>query len=464
MSDRAPTALATLAAWCADLRWPDVPEEQRALVPLRVLDTVGLAAAGADTEAVRAAADFARDEGGAGTAALWIEAQRIPATRSALVHGIAAHCLDFDDTFPDSVVHPGSVVVPAALAAGEAARGAAEDIGAAIVAGYEIAARIGGVAGRRFHARGLHATGIVGPIAAAAAAARARRLPPRETAWAMGLAASMSGGLMAFQADGAWSKWLHAGWAAEGGVVAADLAARGFRGPMAALDGPGNLFAAMLSGETLDLATLVRGFGAEWRGAGARFKYYPCAHVIQPYIDAALALRGEHALEGADIAEVRCAIAPWAIPIVCEPRAARVAPATELDAIASLPYMVAHALAEGEVGLAALARDARERADLRDLAARVLHEPDASLGHGFDARISIRTRAGRTVSGTAQAAEIDAERLTAKFSANATPLLGKARAEDAARRLRAMRAPDPAAISMLLHSRPNQGESAWPAR
>jgi 2-methylcitrate dehydratase PrpD len=447
--------LEALASWCADLRWSDVPEALRALVPLRVLDTVGLAAAGADTDAVRAAADFARDEGGAGAAALWIAPHRLPAARAALVHGIAAHCRDFDDTFPDSVVHPGSVVVPAALAAGEAAHAAADDIGTAIVAGYEIAARIGGVAGRRFHVRGLHATGVVGPIAAAAAAARARQLPPLETAWAMGLAASMSGGLMAFQADGAWSKWLHAGWAAQGGIVAADLAARGFRGPLAALGGPGNLFAAMLAGEALDLAALTRGLGADWKGGGARFKYYPCAHVIQPYIDAALALRGEHALAAADIAEVRCAIAPWAIPIVCEPRAARTAPATELDAIASLPYMVAHALAEGAVGLAALASDARERADLRGLAARVLHEPDASLGQGFDARLSIRTHSGRALTATAHAAEIDAERLAAKFIANAAPLLGRPRAEDAARRLLAMSAPDPAAISTVLHSSPD---------
>ena len=74
----------------------------------------------------------------------------------------------------------------------------------------------------------------------------------------MGLAASMSGGLMAFQSDGAWSKWLHVGWAAQGGIVAADLAARGFVGPLAALDGTGNLFAAMLAGETLDLHATTR--------------------------------------------------------------------------------------------------------------------------------------------------------------------------------------------------------------
>lgn len=107
----APSALTELAAWCAALDWRAVPEAQRALVPLRVLDTAGLVAAGSATDAVRAALGFAESEGGAGAAALWFRAAHLPASRAALVHGVAAHCRDFDDTFTDSVVHPGSVVV-----------------------------------------------------------------------------------------------------------------------------------------------------------------------------------------------------------------------------------------------------------------------------------------------------------------------------------------------------------------
>jgi len=445
-------AVATLAAWCAGLAWRDVPEAGRKLVPLRVLDTLGLVAAGAGTAAARATLDLALEQGGTPAAVLFAAPGRLPAPSCALVHGVAAHCRDFDDTFPDSVVHPGSVVVSAALAAGEAAAAAPEDIGTAIVAGYELAARIGAVAGRRFHARGLHATGVVGPIAAAATAARARRLTAEQTAWALGLAASMSGGLMAFQADGAWSKWLHAGWAAQGGVVAADLAARGFRGPLTALDGPGNLFGALLAGEIWSVAGLTEALGAEWQGGGARFKYYPCAHVIQPYIDAALALRARHAIDAGDIAQVRCAIAPWAVPIVCEPRPARLAPATELDAIASLPYMVAYGLTEGEVTLAALEAAARGRADLRALAARIVHDADAALGRGFDARVTLRMNSGAVWEAAADAAAIDAQRLSVKFAANSAPMMGAVRAREAAARLLAMPAPDTTAIRALFHA------------
>jgi 2-methylcitrate dehydratase PrpD len=444
--------VATLGAWCAQLQWRDVPHDQRALVPLRVLDTLGLIAAGTEIEATRAALGLVRDEGGSAAASLLLDGSRRPAARCALVHGIAAHCRDFDDTFPDSVVHPGSVVVPAALAAGEGAGAAPADIGTAIVAGYELAARIGAVAGRRFHARGLHATGVVGPLAAAGAAARARGLAAEQAAWAIGLAASMAGGLMAFQADGAWSKWLHAGWAAQGGVMAADLAARGFRGPLSALDGPGNLFGALLAGEAADVTGLAQALGADWRGGQARFKHYPCAHVIQPYLDAALSLRREQALRVAEIAEIRCAVAPWAKPIVCEPRAARVAPATELDAIASLPYMVAYAFAAGEVTLEALAPVERERADIRALAARLVWDEDPAMDRGFPARVTVRTRSGASHTASAEAAGVDAPRLVAKFVANAAPRLGRPPAEHAAALLCAMPAPDPVAIASLFRA------------
>jgi hypothetical protein len=104
----------------------------------------------------------------------------------------------------------------------------------AIVIGYEVAARLGMMAGRGFHARGFHATGVVGPIAAAAAAGHLMRLDASRLADAMGLATSMSSGLLAFLGDGGWSKWMHTGWSAHGGLIAAQLANTGFRGADAA--------------------------------------------------------------------------------------------------------------------------------------------------------------------------------------------------------------------------------------
>ncbi len=425
-----------LGAWCAALEWGDIPPAVQATVPLRILDHVGLLFAGAATDAGHIALAYAKATGGAPEAILVGERIRLPAAAVALAHGTLAHCRDFDDTFMDSVVHPGSVVVAATLAVAMQIDASADDFAAGVVAGYEVAARIGAVAGRRFHARGMHATGLVGPIAAAAACARVRRLSAPQTTGAMGLAASMSSGLMAFMADGGWSKWLHAGWAAHGGCVAAGLAAQGFRGPAHVLDGGADLYSAMLHGETLDRSIITAGLGTQWRGVEAQYKYYPCAHVIQPYLDALLAVVNERNLRPADVRSVCCVIAPWAAAIVCEPRADKLRLESELDAIASLPYQLAHALTERCVGLDALSPAVRERVDLRALAQRIVHRTDPALGRGFDGAIEIELAAnGERIVRATHSASADATRLCGKFELLGAPALGRQGAVAAARLL-----------------------------
>lgn len=419
-------AAQALADWTAGLQWTDVPAAQHPLIGLRVLDTLGLVLAGASTDAAAAARATAGRQGKSDEAGILPGGGRAAAAWAGFVHGVSAHCRDFDDTFQDSVVHPGSVAVPAALAAGEAAGASDTEIATAIVAGYEVAARLGGVAGRRFHVRGLHATGIVGPFAAAAAAGRLMKLDGAAIAHAFGLAGSMAGGLMAFVADGSWSKWLHAGWAAHGGIVAAQMAAQGFRGPAGVLDGRHNLYAALLAGEAVSPAALTEGLGAVWRGAEAHFKYYPCAHVIQPYLDAAIDLRRSERLSAGDIAGGVCRIAPWAAQIVCEPRAGKLRPDSEMAAIASLPYLLAVALAEGAVTLDALDAPSRTDPAIFDLAGRLTHEEDLALGQGFDGVLILNLADGGRLERTVSSAPPDPAKVVEKFRANA----GRAAAPD----------------------------------
>ena len=417
-----------LAEWSASLTWDQIPKEVRNRLALRLLDTVGLIVVGAQTEAVGVALEFAKSDVGRADSTVCGYSGRVSAPSAALVHGIAAHCRDFDDTFMESVVHPGSVVIPTALALAEAEDATDAMFAAAITAGYEIAARIGAVAGRKLPARNLHPTGIIGPIAAAATAARLLALTAEQTSWAMGLAASMSGGLRAFAIDGGWSKWFHAGWAAHGGIVAAQLAARGFRGPEYILDGGSDLYSALLHGENLDRSGLTVDLGGVWQGNGAAFKYYPCAHVIQPYIDAYLSIAEEFDLQAADIAQIDCTIAPWAAAIVCEPRADKLRPDTELAAIGSLPYQIAVAVTDRRVGLLALDTVMRERTDIRALAGRVFHITDKTLGQAFDGEICVRTLAGEFHKRKAIAGSVDSKKVQQKFVDNAGPILGCERA------------------------------------
>ena len=410
------TPLERLAEWIAALTPERIPSDQHRLTRLRLIDNFGLIAAACDHDAAKALRAFADANSGAGASVLVTGRPAVPAV-AALVHGSLAHVRDFDDTFIDSVVHPGSTVSAAALAAAEAADAPFEALSTAMTIGYEVAARLGAVAGRGFHARGFHATSVVGPIAAAAAAGYLMRLGASQLADAMGLSTSMSSGLLAFLGDGGWSKWLHTGWSAHGGLIAAQLAGTGFHGPHHGLDHRYGLYGAFLGAPDADLSALTVDLGENWFGAVARTKLYPCAHVIQPYIDAALALRAEK-LAAESIASIRCVMAPWAMPIVGEPRAVKIAPGNDLEAIASLPFMVAAALIDGRVDLATLTLETIKRRDIRALAARIQCETDVTLGAGFDGRADIICTDGRLLSRVVRNAPLSETHIISKFTAN----------------------------------------------
>lgn len=424
-----------LAEWCAGAKLDDVPGEVRDLVPGRILDTVGLIIAGAATDAVAAAHAVVESLGGSAQSTAVGSAARVPSASAALIHGVAAHCYDFDDTFPDSVVHPGSVVIPTALCIAEALHATAEEFVASIVIGYEVAARIGAVAGRLFHARNMHATGFVGPLAAAAVAGRLQRLRPEQISWAMGLAASMSGGTRAYAMDGGWSKWLHVGWAAHGGIMAAGLAAHGFRGPEYVLDGGSDLYSVSLRGDEVDRSLLLADLGGIWKGCAAEIKYYPCAHVIHPFIDGVLAVVRRENIPASEIEAIECSIAPWAAAIVCEPPEAKLRFNSELEAIGSLPYQLSVAALDRKVGLGSLSEATRRRPDIAEFARRISYLKDETLGRSFDGKIAVRTKADQTLIRNVSLAKNDEKKVKGKFIDLVEPSYGSPDASDYAERL-----------------------------
>ena len=407
-----PLAL-TLARFVAETK--DVPDQDRALARLRVLDTIGLIRAGMTTPQGRACVvGMAAD--GAPEATLIAGGRKASAHTAALIHGTLAHCLDFDDTFPDTLVHPGSVVVPVALALGEKLGRSGDDVLAAVAIGYEIAARIGTPAGRKLVPRGFHASGVFGPMAGAAVAGRLMRLEPAQIAHAMGHAGSMAGGLMEFSTDGSWTKWLHTGWSAHGAILAAELARAGFRGPPTVLEGKNGLYAAFLKPETSDMSRAATELGARWDGRTAEFKFYPTAHIVQPFIDMALDVRERHALKPDRIAKVRCAVPAWMAPIMCEPRAVKLKPQSQVNVAASLYFLVAAALIDGRVTLDTIAPASFGRADILSLAEKVEPEIDPAFGSRFDGRLAVVTTDGQTLTPTPPADDPTARKVRAKFA------------------------------------------------
>jgi 2-methylcitrate dehydratase PrpD len=335
--------------------------------------------------------------------------------------GALAGALDFDDTHPASLVHASAVIIPAALAAGEEHGADGRTVIAACAAGYEVAGRLGAAAGTTTLERGLHATGVFGPFGAAAAAGRVWGLTPEQMASAFGIAGSQAAGILASLADVADTLRFHAGWAAQAGVIAADLARRGLTGPANVLDGPHGIFQALL-GTSIDEKVALN-LGNRWEASRVATKPYAASHFVQACMDAAAST----GVRAGDIEEVMCFVPAAVVPIVCEPRAAKTHPATPDAARQSLPFAVATILAGGRSGPGAFGEEALNDRRVITLAQRVFAEADPTLDFpaAFGGRVRIVLRDGR-IREASEAINrghpdrpLSEEELRAKFVANA---------------------------------------------
>jgi 2-methylcitrate dehydratase PrpD len=387
------TASETLAEFCTTLRFDALPAATILAAKRHALDTLGVALAAAAIGVAHPIVDAVRAWAGAREASVVGHDFGAAAPHAALANGTLAHALDFDDTHVESVVHPSAFVVPAALAVAEESGANGRALLCSAVAGYEVATRIGAAAPGRFHARGLHTTGIAGTFGAAAVAGVLWGLTPAQLTHALGVAGSQSSGLFAYLADGSETKRFHAGWAAQAGIVAADLARRGFTGPRTIFEGPHGLFDAFLAGESHDPNRLVRGLGEEWETTRIAIKPYPACHFVHAFMDAAVGL----GVRAGDVEEITCSIASPAAGIVAEPRDGRVHPATTYAAQFSLPFAVASAIVGGREGLDLFGEEARADKRVLALAERVHHRRDDTLPfpETFGGRITIQLRDGR---------------------------------------------------------------------
>ncbi|HEX6763439.1 MAG TPA: MmgE/PrpD family protein [Gaiellaceae bacterium] len=371
------------AAFAADLRFDDLPDAVVASVKARVLDTLGIAFAASSLDTSDAVRGVAAAWGGSPDAAAIGAPRRLPAHAAALVNGTLAHSLDFDDTHLPSILHPSACIVPAALAAGQAARSPGREVVTAAAAAYELCVRLGMAAydprarNNVFFEKGLHATSICGTIAAAVAAARLAGLGADGIEAAIGIAASMGAGLLEANRAGGTVKRVHCGWAAHAGIAAAALATAGVTGPATVLEGRFGFFNALCDGEA-DLEVTVDGLGERWETPGIHFKPYPANHFTHAGIDAALALR-EAGLAAADVREIELGVAAPTLRTIAEPAALKARPPSGYAAQFSGPFTVATALTGGG-GLGVYlddftdARAADE--ELLALAARVRCVPD----------------------------------------------------------------------------------------
>lgn len=335
-----------LAEWASGFRETDLPASARRFLRLAVLDTVGVGLYGAGEEWTRMVRDWASGAmpaPGAPAATVWGEAEaRLRPADAALVNGVAIHAFELDDFCQK--IHPGAPIVPAALALAETSGASLAEVETAIALGYEVAIRTSrALDPNRARLRGWHLTGVCGPIGAAVACARLLGLDAEQTAWAIGLAATQSSGLFAFNADGAMSKRFHPGRAAQSGVMAAELAARGFTGPATVYEVEDGGFLGAF-GDTTHPEALVDGLGRSWVLETTNFKPYACCGSVHAYVDCAKELRARLGGPPPADARVKAGVAR-VVDVQC---GYDYVPGTVLNAQMSLRYCLAVALIDGE--------------------------------------------------------------------------------------------------------------------
>lgn len=285
-----PGATALLGAWTAALRYDAIPPAVIEHAKLCLLDGIGCGLYGARQPWGVICGDFAHRQSPGGTATLWALGKRSGPADAALANGTALHGFEIDDVHLLSLIHPGAVTIPAAVAVAEIQGSSGKALLTALIAGYEVGLRVGICAGIPHQLRGYHPTGTVGCLSAAAAAASVLGLDAQATTHALGIAATQASGLYSAVRSGAMVKRMHAGRAAQSGVMSGMLAEHRFTGATDALEAP---FAGFLStlGHERPAAELHAQLGERWETLQVGFKAYAACASAHTLIDAVLAMR-----------------------------------------------------------------------------------------------------------------------------------------------------------------------------
>ncbi|MBW7970244.1 MmgE/PrpD family protein [Bradyrhizobium sp. BR 10289] len=422
---------ARFADFAIGLTLSEVPAAVQDLAKRHWLDTLGVAIASSAFAFGRVALEGVRELGTGSDATAIGSGAMLPAASAALVNGVLAHGLDFDDTHIGGIYHASAPALATVLAVGEAKKTRGRDALLAFIAAIEIGCRLAIAGAGDFTRRNFHATAVCGTFAAAAAAGRLSGATRPQLVSAFGLCGSMASGIL--ETGESWLKRLHPGWSAHAGVVAAALGRVGFIGPDTVLEGRRGFYAAHI-GHVPDPLPGHQ-LGAEWRAIGLALKPYPCCHVIHAFVDAAFELRDQFAL--GDVERIECKLTREWLSLVTEPRADCIRPANAYRALFSVQYVVGLALARGRVDLAAFYDEPLDAPDVLAIAEKTwcVDDPESDYPAHFPGEMIVHLRNGRVLSsrkpwslGTPEWPISQAD-LEAKFMANATRVVSTRAAE-----------------------------------
>ena len=392
---------AKIARFATDLNYERIPADAVKTTKTAVRDCLGVALAGSREEDAKICAEIARQENAKEETSVIGQGFKTSALQAAFANGTAAHALDFDHSFT-LMGQPTAPIIPAIFALGEALGSSGRQMIEAYVAGYETTGKLAHSLRDSAH-EGWHAPSTLGSFGAAAACAKLLGLSAAQVEMALGIAASMAGGVVAN--FGTMTKPLHVGLGARNGVLAAKLAQGGFTANAKAIEAGMGFYRVLHEGTPIHEAAIDElGRSYALLSDGLRIKPYPCGGLTHQVIDAVLEFRAKHGLTAAMIESVDVDVVKHTFD-----RIAFRVPETGIQGKFCMPYLVARAIIDGKVGIDTFTDSAVRDADVLKLGERVRMNLDTNLKKtdlgGRPCRVTIRLKSGQTYSREAQHAK-----------------------------------------------------------
>ncbi|MFC1815892.1 MmgE/PrpD family protein [Thermodesulfobacteriota bacterium] len=414
-----PDPTLAIAEYVHDTSYADLPQQAIANAKVGILDTIGVMFAGSQHQVGRLITDYVRDSGAIGASTVIGQQLRTSPELAALANGVMAHALDYDDHG-----HASTQSLPAALALAEVQDGTGRDVLVAYIVGKEVCLHLskpfdrGGWEGNGPKGHGWHSVGVIGSIGATAASAKMLGLIPQTICTALGVAASLGGGLFANR--GTMTKPLHAGNAARNGVLASTLASKGFTADTTILTSPGGFTEAFHLPQEYDIHKAVENLRDHFHivKEGVGIKPYPSCTPTHRYIETMKFLRSKYQIAPESVHSIACTPSK---SLRC------LYPNTDLECRFSAAFSLVATLIDGEVNLHNCTENFLSRSDVQALLAKTTYIDNLESG-GF---VRIRTMSG-TVYEQPLLPSRDLssyEQIRGKFYDCTVPVIGEARAQ-----------------------------------
>ena len=336
------------SGWATKLKTQDIPSDIQEVLSFLVKDISGVIVAARNEDYIQS---LIKTYSNTGNIIALGHKNVFDVFSSSIICGTAAHGEDFDDTFEGNPIHVGATMVSTFLSAGQFFKLNGEQILKGIAIGAELICRMALVSPTAMHKQGFHPTSICSVFGATAGLGAVLGLNQKQLSSALGVAGSMSSGIIEYLAEGTWTKRIHPGWAASSGIHAALLGRSDFLGPRTVFEGTHGFFKAFTIKEIEnDFSHLVEGLGTRWECKNLAFKPYACGTMAQPFVDCAIQIKKQIS-DLTQIKSIKAKVGEGTVHRLWEPREEKNNPSTPYSAKFSVPYCVAVALVKGGAGL-----------------------------------------------------------------------------------------------------------------